>query len=48
MSALPIRPDCKFNTGEKALQNIKTLIRASKAENCHFLTMEKRASLEKL
>jgi peptidoglycan/xylan/chitin deacetylase (PgdA/CDA1 family) len=47
MSSLPIRPDCKFNTGEKALKNLKTLIRASKAENCLFLTLEERASLEK-
>lgn len=47
MSALPIRLDCKFNTGEKALQNLKTLIRASKAENSLFLTMEERAALEK-
>ncbi len=48
MSALPIRLDCKFNTGEKAFQNLKILIRASKAENCLFLTMEERASLERL
>jgi hypothetical protein len=48
MSATQIRPDCKFNPGEKALRNLKTLIRASKAENCLFLTMEERASLEKL
>lgn len=47
MSALPIRLDCKFNTGEKALQNLKILIRASKTENCLFLTLEERASLEK-
>jgi peptidoglycan-N-acetylglucosamine deacetylase len=47
MSAEPIRPDCKFNTGEKAIQNLKTLIHASKAEKCPFLTMEERASLEK-
>ena len=47
MSALPIRPDCRFNTGEKALQNLKTLIHASKAENCLFLTMEERASFER-
>ena len=48
MSAMPIRPDCKFNTGEKALQNLQTLIHASKAENCLFLTMEERAFLERL
>ena len=48
MSETPIRPDCRFNTGEKALQNLKTLIHAFKAENCLFLTLEERASLEKL
>ncbi|MDQ1254739.1 MAG: hypothetical protein QG646_4009 [Euryarchaeota archaeon] len=48
MSATSVRLDCKFNTGEKALQNLKTVIRTSKNENCHFLTMEERASLEKL
>lgn len=47
MSKMPIRPDCKFNTGEKAFENLKALIHASKAENCLFLTMEERASLEK-
>jgi peptidoglycan/xylan/chitin deacetylase (PgdA/CDA1 family) len=48
MSATPIRLDCKFNTGEKALKNLKALIHASKAENCRFLTMAERASLERL
>jgi len=48
MSEMPVRPDCKFNTGEKALENLKVLIHASKAENCLFLTLEERASLEKL
>lgn len=48
MSAMPIRLDCKFNTGEKALKNLETLIRASKEDNCLFLTMEERASLERL
>jgi peptidoglycan/xylan/chitin deacetylase (PgdA/CDA1 family) len=48
MSATSIRPDCKINTGEKALYNLETLIRAFKAENCTFLTMEERASLERL
>ncbi|HIH95578.1 TPA: polysaccharide deacetylase family protein [Methanosarcina acetivorans] len=48
MSGVPVRPDCKFNTGEKALENLKALIHASKAENCLFLTLEEKASLEKL
>lgn len=48
MSATPVRLDCKFNTGEKAFKNLETLIRASKAENCTFLTLEERASLERL
>lgn len=48
MYTTSVRLDCKFNTGEKALQNLKTMIRTSKNENCHFLTMEERASLEKL
>ena len=47
MSSLPIRLDCKFNTGEKALKNLKILIRAFKAENYLFLTMEERAALKK-
>lgn len=47
MSKMPIRRDCKFNTGEKALENLKTLIHAFKAESCLFLTMEERAILEK-
>lgn len=42
MSKMPIRLDCKFNTGEKALENLKTLIHAYKAENCLFLTLEER------
>lgn len=48
MSKMPVRPDCRFNTGEKALENLKILIHASKAENCRFLTLEERACLEKL
>ncbi|AKB79902.1 Polysaccharide deacetylase [Methanosarcina horonobensis HB-1 = JCM 15518] len=44
MSGMPVRLDCKFNTGEKALENLKVLIHASKAENCLFLTLEERAS----
>jgi peptidoglycan/xylan/chitin deacetylase (PgdA/CDA1 family) len=47
MSDTPIRLDCKFNTGEKALQNLKTLIHTLKAENCLFLTLQERAKLEK-
>jgi hypothetical protein len=47
MSETPIRLDCKFNTGEKALQNLKTLIQTCKIENCLFFTMEERAYLEK-
>ena len=47
MSKTPIRLDCKFNTGEKALENLKTLIHALKAENCLFLTLQERASLKK-
>ncbi len=47
MSNTPIRLDCKFNTGEKALQNLKTLIRTLKAQNCLFFTLQERAKLEK-
>ncbi|AKB19291.1 MULTISPECIES: polysaccharide deacetylase family protein [unclassified Methanosarcina] len=47
MSKMPVRLDCKFNTGKKALENLKVLIHAFKAENCLFLTLEERASLEK-
>lgn len=47
MSDMPIRPDCRFNTGEKALQNLKTLIHVLKAENYLFLTLEERATFEK-
>ena len=47
MSNMPIRLDCRFNTGEKALENLKVLIRTLKAENCHFLTLQERAKLEK-
>lgn len=46
MSKLPIRLDCKFNTGKKALQNLKTLIYSFKGENYRFLTVEERACLE--
>jgi len=46
MSKLPIRLDCKFNTGEKALQNLKTLIHSFKDENYHFLTVGERAFRE--
>lgn len=48
MSEMPIRLDCKFNTGEKALGNLKVLIRDLKAEKYHFLTLQERASLEKI
>ncbi len=47
MSKMPVRPDCKFNTGEKAFENLKTLIHAFKAENRLFLALEERACLEK-
>ena len=47
MSEEPIRLDCKFNTGEKALKNLKVLIRTLKAENYHFLTLQERAKFEK-
>jgi peptidoglycan/xylan/chitin deacetylase (PgdA/CDA1 family) len=46
ISKTPVRLDCRFNTGEKALLNLKTLIRASKTENCVFLTLEERAAIE--
>lgn len=45
MSGTPIRIDCRFNTGEKALENLRTLIRAFKAENYRFFTLKERASL---
>jgi peptidoglycan-N-acetylglucosamine deacetylase len=48
MSRTPIRLDCKFNTGEKALKNLEALIHASKEENRLFLTLEERAALERL
>ncbi len=47
MSDTPIRLDCKFNTGEKALKNLKILIRTLKAEIYSFLTFQERAKLEK-
>jgi peptidoglycan/xylan/chitin deacetylase (PgdA/CDA1 family) len=47
MSNMPIRLDCRFNTGEKALNNLKILIRTLKAEHCLFLTLQERANLEK-
>jgi peptidoglycan/xylan/chitin deacetylase (PgdA/CDA1 family) len=47
MSDTPIRLDCKFNTGEKALQNLKTLIHTLKVEDFLFLTLQERAKLEK-
>lgn len=47
MSHTPIRLDCKFNTGEKALQNLKTLIHTLKVEDFLFLTLQERAKLEK-
>jgi peptidoglycan/xylan/chitin deacetylase (PgdA/CDA1 family) len=46
MSKTPIRPDCKYNTGEKALENLKILIKACKTEKCYFLTMQERAYFE--
>lgn len=42
MSKMPIRLDCRFNTGEIALKNLKALIHAYKAENCRFLTLKER------
>ncbi len=46
MSGMPIRIDCRFNTGKKALENLRTLIHAFKVENYLFLTLEERARLE--
>jgi hypothetical protein len=46
-SGLPIRLDCRFNTGEKALQNLETLIRTFKIEKYHFHTLKERAAIEK-
>ena len=47
MSNTSIRLDCKFNTGEKALNNLKLLIRTLKAQDYSFLTLQERAKLEK-
>lgn len=47
MSDTPIRLDCKFNTGEKALKNLTVLIHDLKAEDYNFLTLQERAKLEK-
>jgi len=47
MSDTSIRLDCKFNTGEKALNNLKILIHALKDQNYGFLTLQERANLEK-
>ncbi len=47
MSNVPIRLDCRFNTGEKALHNLKILIRTLKAQHYIFLTLQERAKLEK-
>lgn len=47
MSELPIRLDCKFNTGGKALKNMEILIRTLKTENYRFLTLKERAEIEK-
>lgn len=47
MSELPIRLDCKFNTGENALSNLETLIRTLKTENYLFFTLKERANIEK-
>lgn len=46
MSELPIRLDCKLNTGEKALHNLETLVRTLKIENYLFLTLKERANIE--
>lgn len=47
MSNTSIRLDCKFNTGENALNNLKTLICALKDQHYGFLTFQERANLEK-
>jgi peptidoglycan/xylan/chitin deacetylase (PgdA/CDA1 family) len=47
MSKMPIRPDCKFNTGEKALKNLRVLIQTLKAQNYRFLTLQERAGVGK-
>lgn len=46
MSGSPIRLDCRFNTGKKALKNLKTLIQTFKTENYNFLTLKERAHIE--
>lgn len=44
MSETPIRPDCKFNTGEKALTNLTAIIRHFRSENYSFLTIREMAA----
>ncbi|MBC7085827.1 MAG: polysaccharide deacetylase family protein [Methanomethylovorans sp.] len=43
MSQTAIRPDCKFNTGEKALENLAGLITYFKEKGYTFLTISEMA-----
>lgn len=47
MSMMPVRIDCRLNTGEKALENLRNLIHIFKAENYLFLTLKERANFKK-
>jgi peptidoglycan/xylan/chitin deacetylase (PgdA/CDA1 family) len=39
MSKMPVRLDCRFNTGEGALRNLSAIIRHFKSENFAFLPL---------
>jgi peptidoglycan/xylan/chitin deacetylase (PgdA/CDA1 family) len=44
MSKMPLRLDCKFNTGERALKNLSAIIRHFKSENYAFLPLKTMTS----
>ena len=45
MSNTPVRFDCKFNTGIKALENLKAIIRRLKSKGYRFLSTRERVAL---
>lgn len=44
MSKMPVRLDCRFNTGEGALKSLSAIIRHFKSENCAFLPLKTMTS----
>ncbi len=45
LSKTPVRFDCRFNTGSRALENLKAIIRCLKSKGYRFLSTRERIAL---